>query len=368
MLFQAWPWLLIRTFAPYGISVAPNAPMLASTPTVSDILGSLSRVQEPDLHRDLVALNMIEEVEVDAANMTIQFLIRLTTPSCPLKDSMEADCRQVLSEDWGESWQVVIRMEARTLGRIQGMDWLPGVHNLVMVASGKGGVGKTTVAVNLARALRDAGARVGLLDADLYGPNVPLMLGAEGRQPGLKDNRMIPVEVDGLQMMSVALLIEPSRPLIWRGPMASNTLKQFFAEVDWGTLDYLLIDLPPGTGDVQLTLTKLFPEAFGLLVTTPQAMALADALKAGKMFQTEGTRLNLLGMVENMAWFSPAGQSDLRYYPFGRGGTESLAQQLTLDILSSLPLTDGPCEASRKAYAKLAGEVSRRIAVHHRTH
>lgn len=247
------------------------------------------------------------------------------------------------------------------------MDWLLGVHNLVMVASGKGGVGKTTVAVNLAKALRDAGAKVGLLDADLYGPNVPLMLGVEGRQPGLKDNRMIPVEVDGLQMMSVALLIEASRPLIWRGPMASNTLKQFFSEVDWGELDYLVLDLPPGTGDVQLTLTKLFPEAFGLLVTTPQAMALADALKAGRMFQTEGTRLNLLGMVENMAWFSPAEQPDMRYYPFGKGGTEALAQQLSLDILTTLPLTDGPSETSREAYALLAGEVSRRIAVHHRT-
>ncbi|MFM8838895.1 MAG: P-loop NTPase, partial [Bacteroidota bacterium] len=270
----------------------------------------MSRVQEPDLHRDLVSLNMIEEVEVDTAHQTIRFLLRLTTPSCPLKGKMEGDCRQVLHEDWGDAWQVDIRMEARTLGRVQGMDWLPGVHNLVMVASGKGGVGKTTVAVNLAKALRDAGARVGLLDADLYGPNVPLMLGAEGRQPGLQDNRMIPVEVDGLKMMSVALLIEPSRPLIWRGPMASNTLKQFFSEVDWGTLDYLLIDLPPGTGDVQLTLTKVFPEAFGLLVTTPQAMALADALKAGRMFQTEGTRLNLLGIIENMAWFSPVEQPE----------------------------------------------------------
>ncbi|MBM3936709.1 MAG: Mrp/NBP35 family ATP-binding protein [Sphingomonadales bacterium] len=337
------------------------------TPTPSEILRTLSRVQEPDLHQDLVSLNMIEEVEVDVLTETIRFLIRLTTPSCPLKDRMEADCRQVLREDWGESWKVEIRMEARTLGRIQGMDWLLGVHNLVMVASGKGGVGKTTVAVNLAKALRDAGAKVGLLDADLYGPNVPLMLGVEGRQPGLKDNRMIPVEVDGLQMMSVALLIEASRPLIWRGPMASNTLKQFFSEVDWGELDYLVLDLPPGTGDVQLTLTKLFPEAFGLLVTTPQAMALADALKAGRMFQTEGTRLNLLGMVENMAWFSPAEQPDMRYYPFGKGGTEALAQQLSLDILTTLPLTDGPSETSREAYALLAGEVSRRIAVHHRT-
>jgi len=337
------------------------------TPTPSEILRTLSRVQEPDLHQDLVSLNMIEEVEVDVLTETIRFLIRLTTPSCPLKDRMEADCRQVLREDWGESWKVEIRMEARTLGRIQGMDWLLGVHNLVMIASGKGGVGKTTVAVNLAKALRDAGAKVGLLDADLYGPNVPLMLGVEGRQPGLKDNRMIPVEVDGLQMMSVALLIEASRPLIWRGPMASNTLKQFFSEVDWGELDYLVLDLPPGTGDVQLTLTKLFPEAFGLLVTTPQAMALADALKAGRMFQTEGTRLNLLGMVENMAWFSPAEQPDMRYYPFGKGGTEALAQQLSLDILTTLPLTDGPSETSREAYVLLAGEVSRRIAVHHRT-
>jgi len=339
--------------------------MLAPAPTVSEILRSLSKVQEPDLHRDLVSLNMIEEVEVDTAHQTIRFLLRLTTPSCPLKDKMEGDCRQVLREDWGDAWQADIRMEARTLGRVQGMDWLPGVHNLVMVASGKGGVGKTTVAVNLAKALRDAGARVGLLDADLYGPNVPLMLGAEGRQPGLQDNRMIPVEVDGLKMMSVALLIEPSRPLIWRGPMASNTLKQFFSEVDWGTLDYLLIDLPPGTGDVQLTLTKLFPEAFGLLVTTPQAMALADALKAGRMFQTEGTRLNLLGIIENMAWFSPAEQPEARYFPFGQGGTEALSQQLSLEILTTLPLTDGPSEASRVAFAHLAGEVSRRIAVHH---
>ena len=213
---------------------------MAGPPSVLDteaVRVTLSRVREPDLGKDLVTLGMIEDLEVDASSKTIRFLIRLTTPSCPLKDRMEADCRTALAEDWGTDLQVEIRMEARTLGRAQGMDWLPEVRNLVMVASGKGGVGKTTVAVNLARALAASGAAVGLLDADLYGPNVPILLGAEDRQPGLKDGRMIPVEVDGLRMMSVGLLIDPARPLIWRGPMASNTLKQFFSEVDWGELD-----------------------------------------------------------------------------------------------------------------------------------
>ena len=336
------------------------------------VLASLSRVQEPDLGKDLVTLGMIESLEVDPTTGLVRFLIRLTTPSCPLKDQMEADCRKVLAQDWGAELQVEIRMEARTLGRARGMDWLPEVRNLVMVASGKGGVGKTTVAVNLARALAATGAQVGLLDADLYGPNVPILLGAQDQQPGLRDNRMIPVQVEGLRMMSVGLLIDAARPLIWRGPMASNTLKQFFSEVDWGELDYLVMDLPPGTGDVQLTLTKLFPEAFGILVTTPQALALADALKAGRMFQTQGTQLNLLGLVENMAWFSPSDRPDHRYFPFGQEGTRVLAEQLGLDILASMPLVEeggqGPSVVGRpvsQAYLALAGEVSRRIAMHH---
>lgn len=350
---------------------------MAGSPSVLDteaVRVTLSRVREPDLGKDLVTLGMIEALEVDDQARSVRFLIRLTTPSCPLKDRMEADCRAALAEDWGPDLQVDIRMEARTLGRAQGMDWLPEVRNLVMVASGKGGVGKTTVAVNLARALAASGASVGLLDADLYGPNVPILLGAEDRQPGLKEGRMTPVEVEGLRMMSVGLLIDPARPLIWRGPMASNTLKQFFSEVDWGELDYLVMDLPPGTGDVQLTLTKLFPEAFGLLVTTPQAMAVADALKAGRMFQTEGTKLHLLGLVENMAWFSPEDQPDQRYHPFGKEGTHALAERLGLECLASLPMVEGssqgPSVASTpiaQAYLDLAGEVSRRIAMHHRS-
>lgn len=337
--------------------------------STASVLQALSQVQEPDLHRDLVSLGMIEDLQVDAAARKVSFLLRLTTPSCPLKDKMEADCRKVLATGFGEDVVVAMRMEARTLGRIQGMDWLPEVRNLIMVASGKGGVGKTTVAVNLARGLRDGGAKVGLVDADLYGPNIPLLLGAEGMQPGLEGQRMIPVMVEGISMMSVGLLVDPARPLIWRGPMASNTLKQFFSEVDWGPLDYMVLDLPPGTGDVQLTLTKLFPEAFGILVTTPQAMALADALKAGRMFQTEGTRITLLGLVENMAWFSPADREGHRYFPFGQGGTQGLAGELSLDILASLPLTEmqDPSFPTNlmPEYKALAGEIARRIAVFH---
>lgn len=347
---------------------------MTTIPNNEQVLRSLSRVQEPDLKRDLVTLKMIEELTVDSAG--IRFTLLLTTPACPLKDQMEADCRAVLSADFG-AIPVQIQMRARTLGQKSGRELLPGVKNVVLVASGKGGVGKSTVAANLAVALAQTGAKVGLMDADIYGPSVPIMFGINGRRPDMKGEKIIPIEKYGVKLLSIGLLIDEQQAIVWRGPMASNALRQFFTDVSWGELDYLLIDLPPGTGDIHLTIAQLLEVGGAVLVTTPQQVAVADARKAAAMFNMASINIPLLGVIENMSWFTPLSHADERYFIFGKGGGKQLAEAFQVPLLGQIPLVQGIAEAADQGqpvvlhegnpsaayYADLAGSLAQQLSL-----
>lgn len=361
----------MTTFEPAGLL---SLHTMATSLTNEAVLKSLSRVQEPDLKRDLVTLKMIEDLNVSASG--IQFTILLTTPACPLKDQMEADCKAVLKADFG-AIPVTIGMRARTLAQKTGRDLLPGVKNVVLVASGKGGVGKSTVSANLAVALAQTGAKVGLMDADIYGPSVPMMFGLQGQRPEMEGDKIIPILKHGVKVLSIGLLIDEKQAIVWRGPMASNALRQFFTDVSWGELDYLLIDLPPGTGDIHLTLAQLLEVGGAVLVTTPQQVALADARKAAAMFNMTSINIPMLGVIENMSWFTPLAHADERYYIFGKGGGRALADEFGVELLGQIPLVQGIAEAADQGqpvvlhegnpsahyYAQLAGSLAQQLSV-----
>ncbi|MBM3962633.1 MAG: Mrp/NBP35 family ATP-binding protein, partial [Planctomycetes bacterium] len=273
-----------------------------ASPTEAAVLDALRAVQDPDLHQDIVTLGFIKDLRI--CGDQVAFQIELTTPACPVKDLMKGQAERAVKALPGVA-SVAIEMTARvTASRpvLGNKGVIPGVKNVVAVSSGKGGVGKSTVAVNLACALRQTGARVGILDADVYGPNVPLMLGVSG-QPAVVDKKIVPFERHGLQVMSMALLVADDQPVIWRGPMLHSAVRQFLFDVAWHDLDYLVVDLPPGTGDAQLSLSQQAHLMGAVIVTTPQDVSVLDVKKAIRMFQT--VNVPILGVVENMAWFSP---------------------------------------------------------------
>jgi ATP-binding protein involved in chromosome partitioning len=286
------------------------------------ILSALSKVQEPELHRDLVTLNMIRDIEINGD--TVNFEIMLTTPACPLRGSIEKQARDAVMAIQGIK-TVHIKMDASVPsdGRNRGLLNLP-IRNAVAVASGKGGVGKSTISVNLAVALAQSGARVGLMDADIYGPNVPTMMGVHDI-PETHDNKLIPAEAFGVKLMSMGFLVKPGQPLIWRGPMLNSAIRQFLADVEWGELDYLIIDLPPGTGDASLSLAQMLPLSGAVIVTLPQAVSLEDASRGLNMFQT--LEVPILGVIENM-----------RGEFFGSGGGEDLARIAKVPFLGAVPM------------------------------
>jgi len=309
--------------------------------TQQDILNALSTVQEPDLRKDLVTLNMVRDIEIEDAY--ISFTIVLTTPACPLKGLIENACRNAISHFISKDIEVSINMTSRvTTQRNTGV---PGVKNIIAVASGKGGVGKSTVAVNLALGLAKSGAKVGLIDADIYGPSIPIMFGLEGVRPAASQvngkTRIEPIEKYGIKLLSIGFFTDPNQPVPWRGPMVSTAVKQLFNDADWGELDYLVVDLPPGTGDIHITITQTFPVTGAVIVTTPQAVALADAKKGIGMFLMESINVPLLGIVENMAYFTPAELPQNKYYIFGQGGGKKLAEQLEVPFLGEIPLIKG---------------------------
>ena len=275
--------------------------------TEKEILHALSYVQEPDLHKDLVSLNMIKDIEIN--DLSVEFTVVLTTPACPLKEKIETDCVAAIHQYVNDKAIVKVNMISNVSSNRQDKFVLPGVRNIVAVISGKGGVGKSTVASNLAIALSQTGARIGLLDADIYGPSQALMFGLNGQQPYLEDvggkSMMIPLENYGVKVMSVAFLLKPDQAVAWRGPLVSSALKQFISDVSWGDLDYLIVDMPPGTGDVHLTLLQTTPLTGVVVVTTPQEVALADAQKAVAMLSMIPVKIPVLGVVENMSWFTP---------------------------------------------------------------
>lgn len=309
-----------------------------SAVTKESVINSLRRVNDPDLHKDLVTLNMVKSVEVK--DNAIHVEVELTTPACPLKDKIKSDCVNAIKTDHPEAAAIVVEMTARVLGNKPANKTaiLPGVKNTIAVASGKGGVGKSTVAVNLAVALAKEGAKVGLIDADIYGPSIPLMLGTREQPKMVETNagpKMYPVENYGVKLMSIGFLVDEEAPVIWRGPMASGAVKQFMSDVLWDELDYLVFDMPPGTGDIQLTLCQTIPLTGAVIVTTPQEVALADARKALKMF--ERVNVPTLGVIENMSYFI-APDTGNKYDIFGNGGGERLAAENSVPFLGGIPI------------------------------
>ena len=308
------------------------------TITREQVLQALGNVEEPDLKKDLVTLNMIQDIKIEGSRLS--FSVILTTPACPLKAMIENACRNAIGYFISKDIEVHIDMASRVTS--QKNTGVPGVKNIIAVASGKGGVGKSTVAVNLALGLSYTGAKVGLIDADIYGPSIPIMFGLEGERPKARDvdgkTRIQPIEKYGIKLLSIGFFTDPNQPVPWRGPMVSTAVKQLFNDADWGELDYLVVDLPPGTGDIHITVTQTFPVTGAVIVTTPQNVALADAKKGIGMFMMNAINVPLLGIVENMSYFTPAELPANKYYIFGQGGGQKLAAQLDVPFLGEMPL------------------------------
>ena len=343
------------------------------------ILEVLRPVQDPELQKSLVDLNMIRNVTVDGGK--VRFTLVLTTPACPLREFIVEDCEKAVRQLPNvESVEVEVTAETPQQKSLPDRNSVPGIKNIIAVSSGKGGVGKSSVAINIAVALADKGAKVGLLDADIYGPNAPNMLGLSHAKVVVKQGSngeiLEPAFNYGVKLVSMAFLIDPDQPVIWRGPMLNGIIRQFLYQVEWGELDYLIVDMPPGTGDAQLTLAQAVPMAGAVIVTTPQTVSLLDSRRGLKMFQQLG--VNLLGIVENMSYFIPPDMPDKKYDLFGSGGGEKTAQELDIPLLGCVPLEialreggdkgipiviDHPESASAQALVAIAEQVAAKVSV-----
>jgi ATP-binding protein involved in chromosome partitioning len=344
--------------------------------TQEEVLKALSNVQEPDLGKDLVTLNMIRDLEISGND--VSFTIVLTTPACPMKEMMQNACINAIKLLVNKEASVKVNFTSSTTTiRADKSTVLPGVKNIIAVMSGKGGVGKSTVAANLALALSQGGATVGLMDADIYGPSVPIMFGVRGERPMMKEVNgkamIVPLEKYGIRLLSIGLLVDEKSAVVWRGPMASSAIRQFITDVEWGELDYLVIDMPPGTGDIHLTLLQTAPVTGVVMVTTPQDVALADARKGIAMFGQAQMNIPIIGLVENMSYFTPAELPDHKYFIFGKEGGKRLADEYELPFLGQIPLVQSireggdrgmpimisDDEISKKAFYDFAGSVAR---------
>jgi ATP-binding protein involved in chromosome partitioning len=347
--------------------------------STESILEVLKPVQDPELQKSLVELNMIRNVAIKDGN--VSFTLVLTTPACPLREFIREDCEKAVKKlDGVESVSIEITAETPQQKPLPDRQSVNEVKNIIAISSGKGGVGKSTVSVNVAVALAQMGAKVGLLDADIYGPNVPTML-------GLND---VPIDVEkspagdilqpafnhGVKMVSMGFLIDPDQPVMWRGPMLNGIIRQFLYQVNWGNLDYLIVDMPPGTGDAQLTLAQAAPLAGAVIVTTPQTVSLQDARRGLKMFEQLGT--NILGLVENMSYFIPPDMPDKNYDLFGSGGGEKASKELNVPLLGCIPLeislreggdlgipivVGNPESASAIALTKIAQQIAAKVSI-----
>jgi ATP-binding protein involved in chromosome partitioning len=343
--------------------------------TEQQILSALSQIKDPDLHKDIVTLNFIKDLTISSIG-DVSFRIVLTTPACPVKDAFEDEAKSLVGAIEGVNSVNVIMDAVVPQGRgVANNIAIPGVKNIVAVSSGKGGVGKSTVAVNLAVSLALDGARVGLMDADIYGPNVPIMLGVGHKQPEVGERGLIPLEAHGIKLISMAVLQPGDKPMIVRGPILHGIVRQFLTDVAWGELDYLIVDMPPGTGDIQLSLAQLVPVQGAVLVTTPQEVSLSDVRRAYRMF--EQVAVPVLGVVENMSYFI-APDTGTRYNIFGEGGGRRLADQYGTPFLGEVPLgmeireagdngvpvvISQPDAPQAKAFRALAEEVARYVSI-----
>ncbi len=338
------------------------------------VLSALKRIIDPDLRKDIVTLGFIKDLAIVGGD--VSFRIVLTTPACPVKEEMESQASALVGGLDGVT-AVKVTMDAEVpqgRGIAQNVA-IPGVKNIIAVSSGKGGVGKSTVAVNLAVSLSANGASVGIMDSDVYGPNIPMMLGSNLDQPAVENGKLRPIEAHGIKMISMAVLVPPDKPMILRGPMLHGIVKQFLSDVNWGDLDYLIVDMPPGTGDVQLSLAQLVPVQGAVLVTTPQEVSLLDVRRAVKMFET--VNVPVLGVIENMSYFV-APDTGNRYEIFGKGGGRKLCEEYGLNFLGEVPMgievreggdigvpvvVSNPDSPQSAAFRSVAEEVARQISI-----
>ncbi len=327
--------------------------------TNEDILNALSNVQEPDLGKDLVTLNMVKDIAIDGNN--VSFTVVLTTPACPLKDLIMNACINAVKLLVNKEAVVTVNFTSNTSSnRKDGKTILSGVKNIIAVVSGKGGVGKSTVASNFALALAAGGAKIGLMDADIYGPSQHIMFGVRGERPLMREvdgkGFIVPIEKFDIKMMSIGLLIDEKQAVVWRGPMVSSAIRQFVTEVDWGELDYLIIDMPPGTGDIHLTIVQTVPVTGVIVVTTPQTVALADAKKGIAMFGQAQLKVPVIGLVENMSYFTPAELPDNKYYIFGKDGGKNLAEEFDIPFLGQIPIVESIREGGDVGVPAMVGD------------
>jgi ATP-binding protein involved in chromosome partitioning len=343
-----------------------------------NVTDALRQVMYPGGNKDIVSLDMVQEIRI--AGQKVSFSLVFQKSDDPNIESLIHQCTETIRIQLGQDTDIEGNITVKFLHNLE-RPVLPGVKNILAIASGKGGVGKSTIAVNLAVALANSGASVGLIDADIFGPSVPIMFGAEGERPAMRKegNRdlIVPVEKYGVRFLSIGFFVAPESALIWRGPMASNALKQLITDGDWGSLDYLLIDLPPGTSDIHLTLVQTVPVTAAVIVTTPQNIALADVVKGVSMFQSPSVHVPVLGLVENMSWFTPAELPGNKYYIFGKNGGKKLADDLGIILLGQIPLVQSIREGSDEgtpsaldsssvvgmAFAELANKVMEQLKI-----
>jgi ATP-binding protein involved in chromosome partitioning len=350
--------------------------------SIDKILNILTEIKDPESGKDLVGINAIKNL-ISEENK-ISFSLDLPK-SNPFIKSIETACKKVLLSKLSDTLEIEIKsitkieVQKISFGRTDDQTVLPGVKNILAVASGKGGVGKSTVSVNLAISLAKSGAKVGLLDADVYGPSIPKMLGVEDARPSIKKingkDVIVPIEKHGIKMLSIGFFVKPEDALIWRGAMATSAINQFVKDTDWGELDYFVIDLPPGTGDIHLTIVQAMPVTAAVIVSTPQQVALADALRGVSMFNAKKIEVPVIGFIENMSWFSPEELPDNKYYLFGKDGLKHLAQKMNIPLLGQIPLVQSIRESgdfglpialdensvSGKAFIELSKKIAEKI-------
>lgn len=348
--------------------------------TEEKIREALGHVMDPDLGKDLVSLNMIQDIAIDGKR--VSFKLVLTTPACPLKNQMKQACVDEIHRHVDPEADVEVELTSKVTSRRKDSEAiLKNVKNIIAVGSGKGGVGKSTVAVNLAVALASSGAKVGLIDADIYGPSIPMMFGLLDKRPeGVdKDGKMmvVPFEKYGIKLLSIGFFVDQTKALVWRGPMASVAIRQLFNDAEWGELDYMVVDLPPGTGDIALTLIQDFPLTGAIVVTTPQQVSVADVRKAADMFRNPQINIPLLGLVENMSYFSPPDAPEKRYRIFGKDGGRKFAEEMNVPLLAEIPIVPEVSDSGdagvpivvlenspvAAAFHKLAENVAQQVAI-----
>lgn len=341
------------------------------------ILESLKVVIDPDLKKDIVSLNMVRNIAIQDNAISFDFV--LTTPACPLKEQFRKQCTDAIHTKYPNAIVHINMIADTTTARNNEMHVLPSVKNIICVASGKGGVGKSTVSVNLAYTLAQMGAKVGILDADIHGPSIPQMTGVDGMRPDIREIKgkhyMIPIEKEGVKILSIGLVVDERQALVWRGPMVTSAIKQFISDTLWGKLDYLIIDMPPGTGDTHITMTQTIPLTGAVIVSTPQKVAIADARKAIAMYRLPNVNVPILGIIENMAYFTPNELPDNKYYIFGKGGAYHLSEEYEIPFLGEVPIMqpimeggDNGAPASftnssiQEIYATIAGKIAQQIS------